>query len=97
MHAGVHEGSYAQRLGEQGGYARLVAENEAVRARNIEIMCARPESLIHEVSQKRTIFTRADLEAEIIRRMGRDAFKETDQNENKCAISGERVVVLSFS
>ncbi|MBY0264711.1 MAG: AAA family ATPase, partial [Holosporales bacterium] len=58
------------RLAEKGEYSRLVAHNEGVRQKNIEILCERPEAIIHEVSSKRTVFTRAHLEDEIVRRVG---------------------------
>lgn len=67
-----HEGWYAQRLAERGQYSRIVADNEAIRQKNIEILCDRPEILIHEVSLKRTVFTRQHVEEEIIRRVGGD-------------------------
>lgn len=70
--AGVHEGYYAQRLAERGEYSRIVENNDLMRQRNIEIMVEHPESLIHEVSQKRTVFTRKHIEDEIIRRVGGD-------------------------
>lgn len=67
-----HEGWYAQRLAEKGGYSRIVADNEVIRQKNIEILYKNPESLIHEVALKRTVFTRTHLEEEIIRRVGGD-------------------------
>ena len=67
-----HEGWYAQRLAEKGGYSRIVADNEQIRQKNIEILCKNPETLIHEVALKRTVFTRTHLEEEIIRRVGGD-------------------------
>lgn len=70
--AGNHEGYHAQRLAERGEYSFLVERNDAVRQKNIEIMCESPEALIHEVSQKRTVFTRKHIETEIIRRVGGD-------------------------
>lgn len=68
-----HEGWYAQRLAEQGQYSRIVADNEAVRQKNIKILCNNPEALIQEVALKRTTFTRRHIEEEIIRRVGGDA------------------------
>lgn len=67
-----HEGWYAQRLAERGEYSRIVSENEEIRQKNIEILCKNPGALIHEVSLKRTVFTRQHLEEEIIRRVGGD-------------------------
>jgi ATP-dependent exoDNAse (exonuclease V) alpha subunit/phage/plasmid primase-like uncharacterized protein len=67
-----HEGWHAQRLAERGEYSRIVVDNEEIRQRNIEIMCERPEALIHEVALKRTTFTRKHIEDEIIRRVGGD-------------------------
>ena len=69
---GVHEGYYAQRLFDQGEYSRIVAQNDAVRARNLEILWEHPEALIHEVSCARVVFSRRHLEDEIIRRVGGD-------------------------
>lgn len=68
-----HEGWHAQRLAEQGRYSRIVTDNEAIRQKNIEILCKNPESLIQEVALKRTTFTRRHVEEEIIRRVGGDA------------------------
>lgn len=68
-----HEGWHAQNLADQGQYSRLVAENEEVRQRNIEIMVEKPEALLHEISLKRTTFTQKHIEDEIIRRVGGDA------------------------
>jgi ATP-dependent exoDNAse (exonuclease V) alpha subunit len=67
-----HEGWHAQRLAERGEYSRIVVDNEEIRQRNIEIMCERPEALIHEVALKRTTFTVKHIEDEIIRRVGGD-------------------------
>lgn len=67
-----HEGWYAQRLAEQGKYSRIVADNDAIRQKNIEILCNNPATLIQELSQKRTVFTRVHLEDEILRRVGGD-------------------------
>ncbi|MDI9634198.1 MobA/MobL family protein [Geitlerinema splendidum] len=67
-----HEGWYAQRLAERGEYSRIVSENEEIRQKNIEILCKNPGALIHEVSLKRTVFTRQHLEEEILRRVGGD-------------------------
>ncbi|MBA3814377.1 MAG: MobA/MobL family protein [Alphaproteobacteria bacterium] len=67
-----HEGWYAQRLAELGHYSRIVADNDAIRQRNIEILCNNPATLIQELAQKRTVFTRQHLEDEIIRRVGGD-------------------------
>ena len=68
----AHEGWHAQRLAEQGQYSRIVNDNEAVRQKNIEILCDNPGALIQEVALKRTTFTRRHLEDEIIRRVGGD-------------------------
>ena len=70
--SGFHEGYYAQSLAEQGLYSRIISDNDAVRARNIEIICDSPEVLIHEVSSKRTTFTAKHLDEEIMRRVGGD-------------------------
>ncbi|MDZ4322653.1 MAG: MobA/MobL family protein, partial [Alphaproteobacteria bacterium] len=67
-----HEGWYAQRLAERGEYSRIVSENEEIRQKNIEILCKNPGALIHDMSLKRTVFTRKHLEEEIIRRVGGD-------------------------
>ncbi len=67
-----HEGWHAQKLAERGEYSRIVSDNEDVRQQNIQIMCERPEALIHEVALKRTTFTRKHIEDEIIRRVGGD-------------------------
>ncbi|MBX9805566.1 MAG: MobA/MobL family protein, partial [Alphaproteobacteria bacterium] len=67
-----HEGWYAQRLAERGEYSRIVSENDNIRQKNIEILCKNPVILIHEVSLKRTAFTRKHLEEEIIRRVSGD-------------------------
>jgi len=67
-----HEGWYAQRLAERGEYSRIVADNDEIRQKNIEILCNKPEDLVQEVALKRTIFTRKHLEEEIIRRVGGD-------------------------
>ena len=67
-----HEGWFAQRMAERGEYSRIVTDNEAIRQQNIQIMCERPEALIHEVALKRTTFTRKHIEDEIIRRVGGD-------------------------
>ena len=67
-----HEGWYAQRLAERGEYSRIISENEEIRQKNMEVLCKSPEILIHEVSLKRTVFTRKHLEEEIIRRVGGD-------------------------
>ncbi|HUX78159.1 MAG TPA: AAA family ATPase, partial [Alphaproteobacteria bacterium] len=68
----VHEGWHAQRLAERGQYSRIVADNEAIRQKNIEILCQNPAALIQEVALKRTTFTRRHIEEEIIRRVGGD-------------------------
>lgn len=68
----VHEGWYAQKLAERGEYSRIVADNEEIRQKNIEILCKNPEALIQEIALKRTTFTRRHLEEEIIRRVGGD-------------------------
>lgn len=70
--AAYHEGWHAQRLAERGGYSRIVVDNEAIRQQNIQIMCERPEAIVHEVTLKRTTFTRKHIEDEIIRRVGGD-------------------------
>ena len=67
-----HEGWYAQRLAERGEYSRIVADNEAIRQKNIEILCKNPAVLVQEVALKRTIFTQKHLEEEIMRRVGGD-------------------------
>ena len=67
-----HEGWYVQRFAERGEYSRIIADNEAIRQKNIEILCERPETLIQEVALKRTVFTRRHIEEEIIRRVGGD-------------------------
>lgn len=67
-----HEGWYAQRLAERGEYSRIVADNDAIRQKNIEILCNNPATLIQELAQKRTVFTRAHLQDEILRRVGGD-------------------------
>jgi ATP-dependent exoDNAse (exonuclease V) alpha subunit len=67
-----HEGWNAQHLAERGEYSRIVVDNEEIRQQNIQIMCERPETLIHEVALKRTTFTRKHIEDEIIRRVGGD-------------------------
>lgn len=67
-----HEGWYAQRLAERGEYSRIVADNDATRQKNIEILCNNPGTLIQELAQKRTVFTRQHLEDEILRRVGGD-------------------------
>jgi len=67
-----HEGWYAQRLAERGEYSRIVFDNDDIRQKNIEILCKNPGALIHEVSLKRTVFTRKHIEDEIIRRVGGD-------------------------
>lgn len=68
----AHEGWYAQRLAEKGQYSRIIADNEAIRQKNIELICENPAALVHEVALKRTTFTRKHLEEEIIRRVGGD-------------------------
>jgi ATP-dependent exoDNAse (exonuclease V) alpha subunit len=68
----AHEGWHAQRLAEGGQYSRIVADNEAIRQKNIEILCENPAILIQEVALKRTTFTRQHIEEEIIRRVGGD-------------------------
>ncbi|OJW53855.1 MAG: hypothetical protein BGO67_07110 [Alphaproteobacteria bacterium 41-28] len=68
----AHEGWHAQRLAEGGQYSRIVADNEAIRRKNIEILCQNPGALIQEVALKRTTFTRRHIEDEIIRRVGGD-------------------------
>ncbi len=67
-----HEGWYAQRLAERGEYSRIVADNEAIRQKNIEILCKNPAVLVQEVALKRTVFTQKHLEEEIMRRVGGD-------------------------
>ncbi|MBP9692716.1 MAG: MobA/MobL family protein, partial [Alphaproteobacteria bacterium] len=67
-----HEGWYAQRLAERGEYSRIVADNEAIRQKNIEILCKNPAALVQEVALKRTVFTQKHLEEEIMRRVGGD-------------------------
>jgi ATP-dependent exoDNAse (exonuclease V) alpha subunit len=67
-----HEGWYGQRLAEQGQYSRIVSDNEAIRQKNIEILCKNPEALIQEIALKRTTFTKRHVEEEIIRRVGGD-------------------------
>ncbi|HQS84660.1 MAG TPA: MobA/MobL family protein [Alphaproteobacteria bacterium] len=84
--ASQHEGYYAQRLADRGEYSRILARNEEIRQHNITLLCDRPESLIYEISQKRTVFTRKHVEEEIIRRVGGD--------EKLFAILKARVEVL---
>jgi ATP-dependent exoDNAse (exonuclease V) alpha subunit len=67
-----HEGWYAQRLSERAEYYRIVADNEAIRQKNIEILCKNPAILVQEVALKRTVFTQKHLEEEIMRRVGGD-------------------------
>lgn len=67
-----HEGWHAQRLAERGQFSRIVVDNEEIRQQNIQILCERPEAIIHEVALKRTTFTRKHIEDEIIRRVGGD-------------------------
>lgn len=67
-----HEGWYAQHLAGKGEYSRIVADNEAIRQRNVEIIVERPEAIIHEVALKRTTFTAKHIEEEIIRHVGGD-------------------------
>lgn len=67
-----HEGWYAQRLAERGEYSRIVADNETIRQKNIEILCKNPAILVQEVALKRTVFTQKHLEEEIMRRVGGD-------------------------
>jgi ATP-dependent exoDNAse (exonuclease V) alpha subunit len=67
-----HEGWYAQRLAERGEYSRIVADNETIRQKNIEILCKNPAVLVQEVALKRTVFTQKHLEEEIMRRVGGD-------------------------
>lgn len=68
----AHEGWYAQHLAELGQYSRIVADNETVRQKNIEILCENPAAIIQEVALKRTTFTCKHIEDEIIRRVGGD-------------------------
>lgn len=70
--ASKHEGYYAQRLGERGEKSRILTFNEETRQHNIQLLCDHPEVLIHEISQKRIVFTRTHIEEEIIRRVGGD-------------------------
>jgi ATP-dependent exoDNAse (exonuclease V) alpha subunit len=67
-----HEGWYAQRLAERGEYSRIVADNDAIRQKNIEILCHNPAVLIQDLTLKRTIFTRRHIEEEVLRRVGGD-------------------------
>lgn len=67
-----HEGWHAQRLAEEGKYARIVHENEQVRQKNIQLIAEKPETLIHELTLKRTTFTQKHVEDEIIKRVGGD-------------------------
>ncbi len=67
-----HEGWYAQQLAERGEYSRIVADNETIRQKNIEILCKNPAVLVQEVALKRTVFTQKHLEEEIMRRVGGD-------------------------
>lgn len=67
-----HEGWHAQRLAENGQYSRLVGENEAIRQKNMEILCKNPAAVIQEIAFKRTTFTRQHVEEEIMRRVGGD-------------------------
>lgn len=67
-----HEGWYAQHLAERGEYSRIVADNEAIRQKNIKILCKNPAVLVQEVALKRTVFTQKHLEEEILRRVGGD-------------------------
>lgn len=69
----IHEGHYAQRLAAEGKYSQLVEKNKNIRERNIEILCEHPETLIRDLSQRRTTFTHKHIEGEIIRRIGGDA------------------------
>ena len=69
---GQHEGSYAQRLAEQGEYARLVEENKEIQKQNLQIIIDRPEALIQEVAFKRLSFTKEHVMQELIKRVGGD-------------------------
>ncbi len=67
-----HEGWYAQALAERGEYSRIVSENDAIRQKNIEVLCKNPSVLIQDLVLKRTVFTHKHLEDEILRRVGGD-------------------------
>jgi ATP-dependent exoDNAse (exonuclease V) alpha subunit len=45
-----HEGWNGQMLASRGEYSRIVTDNEDIRQQNLQIMCERPEALIHEVA-----------------------------------------------
>jgi ATP-dependent exoDNAse (exonuclease V) alpha subunit len=70
--ATLHEGYWAQNLADKGETSRLVTHNDAVRQRNMEILCNHPEALIQELANKRTTFTKQHLIDEIMRRVGGD-------------------------
>jgi len=54
-------------------FNRNVNRNEAIRQQNIAILLKHPEEIVKSVASQKAVFTKEDLEREIIRRVGDDA------------------------
>ena len=67
-----HEGWKAKDLQRDGKYSRIAQENQEIRERNVEILMHDPSQIIREIAGKKSVFTRDDIEREILRRVGGD-------------------------
>lgn len=63
----------AERLEKMGGVSRIFQENSELRQQNIELLLEKPENLIRLVAGRKAVFTRQDIEEEILRRVGGDS------------------------
>lgn len=63
----------AERLEKMGGVSRIFQENSEIRQQNIELLLEKPENLIRLVAGRKAVFTRQDIEEEILRRVGGDS------------------------
>ncbi|MEN8237051.1 MAG: MobA/MobL family protein [Pseudomonadota bacterium] len=67
-----HEGWAARHRVQVGKSSRIIDDNEEIRQENIKIFKDHPEELIKLVAGNKTVFSKADLEAEIFKRVGGD-------------------------
>ncbi|MEN8237014.1 MAG: AAA family ATPase, partial [Pseudomonadota bacterium] len=67
-----HEGWGARRRINNAEPSRIAESNDAIRRENIRIFKDNPEELVKLVADQKTVFSKADLEAEISKRVGGD-------------------------
>jgi nucleoside-triphosphatase THEP1 len=63
----------AEKLEKMGGVSRILSENQEIHQKNIELLLEKPKDLIRLVARRKAVFTRQDLEEEILKRVGGDA------------------------